>query len=193
MFRISCAYARYAYLNDGEFNPAAKRLLFKELFDDWQVNRNSNGFQKTVQFYLDSAQMLIWYSHYEWKFGKNYARSQQLLQSALKGLDKVNHYDRALKIFIKHSIEALDTIVAKQKRTKKQSNHKGLKKDSNSSSKNTLKSSSELTNRVTLLDMLNDLESDAQNSKFQIHDDETTSLEFSTPAHKSKGREKKGA
>lgn len=192
MFRISSAYARYAYLND-DFSSAAKCILFKELFEDWQVNRNSNGYQKTVQFYLDSAQMLVWYSFNEWKFGKNYKRSEQLLKSALKGLDKVNHFDRALRIFINHSIETLDTIIKNKKdRTNNKSDQKSLKKGNNNSSKKSSKPSSDPPKRSTLLDMINDLESDARNSKFQILEDESTSTDLPKAASKSKRcREKK--
>lgn len=190
MFRISCAYARYNYLNDDETNPDGK--LFQKLYEYLKEQQNTNGFQKTAQYYLDIVQMLIWYSHSEWKCAKNYERSQQLLKLALTRLDKVEHYDRAVKILINHSIEALDMIIIdKQKQPKtQQSNQKcSIKTNVGCSSTKTLKSNFELTKKVNLLDMINDDEPNAKNSngvKFQIHEDESSSMELATPARKSK-------
>lgn len=198
MFRISCAQARYTYLSDDEPNPDGKQ--FPKLYEYLKVQQNANGFPKSAQYYLDIVQMLIWYSHSEWKFAKNYERSQQLLKLALTRLDKVDHYDRALRTLINHSIEALNMIIVeKQKQPKNQQAIQKSAKKANigCGSTKTLKPNLELTKKVNLLDMINDDEADATNGngvKFQIHEDKSSAIELATPARKSKRcRDKKNA
>lgn len=177
MFRIACAYAWYVYLNDEQFKRTAKREVFTGLFDYWQNHRKgSNAFPKNDQFYLDSAQMLMWYSHYEWKWERNYGRSKELLQSALKGLDKVQHHDRILKQLIVHSIESLDSLIEKQSQTKNIHRKLGYDERQQDEASKPKKSKQTLPQKVNLLDMIkNDDTStpDAKNVKFQIHDDES--------------------
>lgn len=193
MFRIACAYAWYVYLNDEQFNRNAKREVFTEVFDYWQKHRKGpNAFPKNAQFYLDSAQMLMWYSHHEWKWEKNHARSKELLQSALKGLDKVEHYDRTLKQLIVHSIESLDSIIEQQGRTKKMV----LEERQSDDASKMKKSQPIFTKKVNLLDMIknDDAKTPDKNSvNFQIHDDESsTSASSESPLKKRRRcREKK--
>lgn len=164
------------------------------MFNYWDKNRKGpNAFQKNDRFYLDSAQMLIWYSHYEWKFEKNYARSKKLLQSALKGLGKVRHYDESLRELISYSIESLDTIIDMEGRAKNQPNRKlGYDERQADSSSRSVQSIVNMTRKLNLLDMVvsDDSQTVDNGVRFQILDDDvaSSSSAVATPASRKSKR-----
>lgn len=127
----------------------------------------------------------MWYSHYEWKIEKNYSRSKELLQSALRGLEKVRHYDENLRTLILHSIESLDSIIEMRGGAKKQTNRK-LRVDES------VQSITNMTRKLNLLDMVigDDTQTVENGVRFQIHDDETASSSSvaATPASRKSKR-----
>lgn len=200
LFCVATAYARYVYLDENEFDVDIKRSTFEDLFEYWQENRKNNKFLKNSQFYLDSARMLMWYSHFKWKYEKKYIHAKELLESLLRALDKVKHCDVALKQIVNCSIETLEKEVkrVKEKRPRKLTQRElcpeeWQRNDTGTIKKQNLKAIATNTKKINLLDMINSVDNtqttNNQGIKFQIHDDDqpssSASTSSSTPASTS--------
>lgn len=197
LFRVAIAYARYVYLIEDEFDIDTKKRSFEDLYEYWQENRKANNILKDSQFYLDTARMLMWFSHFKWKFEKKYIHAKEMLERSLNGLAKVKHCDVALKEIINCSIETLAKEVKRvsQKLPRKLTQRQFCPEEWQRNGKTELKKPISKAKAITtnLLDMINSVDdsqaSNNQGIKFQIHDDELPSTSsVSTPAVKKSTR-----
>lgn len=183
LFEIACAYGRYVYLNSKDFNVAGKRAVFNDLYEYWDKNhKNYRLFPRNDRFYLNSARMLMWCAHFEWKYEKNYDRAKGFLIKALKGLEKAKRCDYAFERDLKAQIVCLNQYIENScvpeeclwlsvniMNSKKDFNATGVGVESSVRKNKLVMQPISLVPRINLFDMINP---DAEPVKFEIHDDE---------------------
>lgn len=202
MFCVAVFYARYVYISK-EFDVDVKRLVFTKLYEFWEENRSDlNKFPRSALFYITSARMLSFYSHFQIKFEKNYALAKELLCRALKGLEKVKHGAELMKHDLKFQCDDLETKIKRKDMTKEEIlanvnilNHKKNFDSKKSTDNLQIKKPAKPPVKVTVKPRLNlmDMISDQTNpSNFQIHGDDDQEAEPITPSVKksSRGRPK---
>lgn len=200
LFETACTYARYAYLkNTPEFDIRVKRSIFTELYDYWYKNRkNTQKFPRSDRFYLNSARMLMWCAHFEWKYEKKYDRAKEILTVALRGLENVKRCDYAFKRDLKAQVISLEHCIRTANIPRDQLwpgvHVMNAKKDFNKKEPNAMLSTKKIKQtmqppvlpvRINLFQMI---ESDQEPVKFEIHDDEQA---FETPSIKRSTRAKR--
>lgn len=190
---MAVLYARYAYLNEDDFDVTVKRAVFAELVAHWEKIREEKprSIPKSDLYYIVCARMLLYHGHFLWKYEKDYKKAEEQLCKGLKGLERVKRGAEAMKIDFEYQVEMMKYDVKLKKLTREQ-RFGGLnfmsrrKKFEDQTSpdpqpkKNQLlvptfgaQSTAKCTPKPRLnpLDMVNDNELPAIFNNFQIHDD----------------------
>lgn len=116
VFCVAVAYARFAFLNEEEFDLDHKRAIFTELHEYWEKSREQKYFPKCDMYYLICARMFMYRSHDQWKYQKEYKRAVDSMRRGLMGLDRVKHSTvNTLKFDLNYQITTQTETIPKLK------------------------------------------------------------------------------
>lgn len=186
MFCTAVVYARFAYVNEEEFDSYTLRSIFKQLLMFWEEHRKDKSkFPRTDTFYVISARMLLYTGHYFWKFEKDWAMAVAHLKRGLKGLDKVKYGACLTKRDLELQITNMEETI-KEMQTPRTKQFLRTKCDAETTSKDaqmkrpTVTVAQKLVRpQPSLLEMINGTQASSIN--FQIHDDSDEASSMVTP------------
>lgn len=209
VFCVAISYARFVYLNDEEFDKRSKQAVFNAVLEYWERCRKEKSFPKNDSFYVASARMLLYDSHFQWKFEENHKKAKDQLGRGLKGLSKVKYDADAMKKDLQHQIDRMHETIelkkmtreemyagpnyinrykvfndAKNKKNEPMKNHQAVVKNA---AKPQTVSKSTPKPPVSLLDMISNKPA-LTHVNFQIHDDEAAGRAPITPIVKRQTR-----
>ncbi|XP_031621790.1 uncharacterized protein LOC116339858 [Contarinia nasturtii] len=119
VFCVAVAYARFAYINDDDYDSGQKRAIFTELIKYWVKREKS--FAKDDLYYLICARMFMYQSHYLWKYEKNYEAAKKSMRCGLTELEKVkNGIFDSLKLDLQFQLATQTESICQMKMAKEE-------------------------------------------------------------------------
>lgn len=203
-FQVYCtavAYARFLYLNEKEYDFKVVQPVFKELLSYWEANyKDKTKFPRNDLFFMASARMLIYRSHFSWKFEKDWMKARDHMKRSLKALDKIKFGASLIKMDVQRQIIEMEETIKRKHIPKEERfqniwilNRKKSFGDEKTSNKYEMKKPSAPVKKVpksqplSLLDMISDAPQASAN--FQIHDDGDRAAK-ATPGVKKSSRDR---